>query len=230
MVVYILCVKLFIFLSKNRGVIARSKTKFLAILSLELFADGENLKKFWESSRLLMNFMLSFIFGFGLTRLHEALTLTPTHPNFIPLDLFKLIIAYITVFQAWISYNWVNYIKKEYSNENALIFFLDILSTIIYWGLLHSYDRLLVYSLLLFVALHVIYVLWALIRLAYNNSSFCRRRVCLNLFFLVIFVVTAFVNQYIYSNHDLLYCIIVLTLMIFYRIIKLFPYFTDKSL
>lgn len=201
------------------------KGYFRKILTLEAFESSEeNRKNFWNSSRLLMNFLFSFVFGFGLTRLHEAVA----NPKAI--EILKLFIAYITVFQAWIGYNWVAYLKNEYEKQNALNFTLDIGSTFLYWGLIESYNKAIWSFLFFFVLLFGLYVIWALIKYLSDKKRYCRRRLYLNILFSVLFLLLYAINIFLLPGADLLLSLCAMVLIIMFRIIRLFPFFAHKSL
>ena len=129
--------------------------RILAFFTLESFADEETLRKFWNNMYFLKNILFSFIFGFGLTRLHEALQGTIIWTN-----LYKLFIAYIAFFIDWVSYNWVIYINKEYERQNAIIFMLDFLQAYIYWGLLDSFNKPVIITMVLYSILFFGFVVW----------------------------------------------------------------------
>jgi hypothetical protein len=199
--------------------------KLLEILTLESIIDSSTRKEFWKNMSYIRNILFSFIFGFGLTRLDNALSI-----NFSILNVYKLLIAYTYFFIDWVGYNWVVFVIREYTKQNFLVYFIDYVATFIYWGLLYSYNLALIYSLYLYMFLYFQFTIWALVRYILDKSKFGKRRIFLNLAFLVIFALNVVIYQWVYQANDYLLCSIILVLQILFRTIKAFPFFRNPMI
>lgn len=158
-----------------------------------------------------VNFLFSFVFGFGLTQLQDIFS-----AEFVLLHFVAICVAYVTILLSWWGYNRAVFFKPYYNNIPNLV--VDCLLLFSYWALLNFYKSLDI-TLWLYLFIYVMYTIWEIIGLIHKSSK--KRSLYINILFSLLYLALLLLNMFTFNSESgawISYSII-LILQIFYRIL-----------